>query len=183
MLLESRGEFLEKLQRARSQVKSDVVSQPIFSSSNPASLLVGNWSFACQNDSELSIYNSDGQQTTILREDLAGFVFESNRGTKHTFTAETSLGTEFASGWSGKQGKKFVSKAEALKIKVQTTAKEVQEKYFQSAMSSPREVVTKLQEIVRKLYSCCEAHEKDLGVSYLVSFCLGVMFLDLKYIF
>lgn len=28
----------------------------------------------------------------ILREDLSGFIFESNKGTKHSFTAETSLG-------------------------------------------------------------------------------------------
>lgn len=42
---------------------------------------------------ELQIHNSDGQQqTTLLREDLPGFIFESNRGTKHSFTAETSLG-------------------------------------------------------------------------------------------
>ena len=156
---------MEKLQRARGQVKPDIVSQPILSSPSPVRLLVGNWSFACQTDSELSIYNSDGQQTTVLHEDLPGFVFESNRGTKHTFTAETSLGAEFSSGWSGKRGKKFVSKAEALKVKVKALAKDVQEKYFQTALSSPREVVTKLQEIVRKLYSCCEAHEKDLSVS------------------
>jgi E3 ubiquitin-protein ligase HECTD1 len=162
---ESRGEFLEKLQRARGQVKSDLVSQPILSRPNTVSLMVGNWSFACQKENELSIYNSDGQQTTILCEDLPGFVFESNRGTRHMFTADTSLGAEFASGWSGKPGKKFVSKAEALKLKVKTTARDVQEKYFQMALSSPREVVTKLQDIVRNLYACCDAHEKNLDVS------------------
>lgn len=148
-------------------MKSDLGSQPILSSPNSSSLLVGNWSFACQKENELSIYNSDGQQTTILCEDLPGFVFESNRGTRHMFTADTSLGAEIASGWSGKHGKKFVSKAEALKLKVKTTAREVQEKYFQTALSSPREVVTKLQEIVRNLYASCDAHEKSLDVSLL----------------
>ena len=29
---------------------------------------------------------------SFVREDLPGFLFESNRGTKHSFTAETSLG-------------------------------------------------------------------------------------------
>lgn len=57
-------------------------------------LVVGNWALSSRKESELCIHNSDGQQqATILREDLPGFIFESNRGTKHSFTAETSLGT------------------------------------------------------------------------------------------
>ena len=58
------------------------------------------------------------QQTTILRDGLPGFIFESNRGTKHSFTAETSLGAELAAGWSGKHYKKFKSKSEAVRLKV-----------------------------------------------------------------
>ena len=58
------------------------------------------------------------QQATVLREDLAGFVFESNRGTKHSFTAETSLGPEFSTGWTGKRGKRLRSKVEQVKQKV-----------------------------------------------------------------
>lgn len=53
---------------------------------------MGNWSLTCLKEGEIAIHNSDGQQATILKEDLPGFVFESNRGTKHSFTAETSLG-------------------------------------------------------------------------------------------
>lgn len=90
--VESRSEFLEKLQRARSQVKPVTASQPILSSVGPTKLTVGNWSLTCLKDGEIAIHNSDGQQATILKEDLPGFVFESNRGTKHSFTAETSLG-------------------------------------------------------------------------------------------
>lgn len=64
-------------------------------------LTVGNWSLSSVKDGELIIQNSDGQQqATILREDLPGFLFESNRGTKHTFTAETALGPELAAGWA-----------------------------------------------------------------------------------
>lgn len=49
--------------------------------------------FYCFREKELQIHNTDGQQqTTLLREDLPGFIFESNRGTKHSFTAETFLG-------------------------------------------------------------------------------------------
>ena len=47
-----------------------------------------------------------------------GFIFESNRGTKHSFTAETSLGTEFSAAWTGKKNKKFKSKIEAVKQRV-----------------------------------------------------------------
>lgn len=70
-------------------------------------------------EGELHIHNSDGQQqATILSDDTAGFVFESNRGTRHTFIAETTLGPEFSAGWTGKRGRKLQSKLEALKQKV-----------------------------------------------------------------
>jgi E3 ubiquitin-protein ligase HECTD1 len=46
-------------------------------------LTVGNWSLSSAKDGELIIQNSDGQQqATILREDLPGFLFESNRGNR-----------------------------------------------------------------------------------------------------
>ena len=88
---ESKSEFLDKLQRARGQVPTSCVSQPILSSPSPSTLAVGNWTLKCQQENQLVVINTDGQQTTILKEDLPGFLFESNRGTKHTFTAETSL--------------------------------------------------------------------------------------------
>ena len=47
-----------------------------------------------------------------------GFVFESNRGTRHSFTAETSLGPEFSVGWGGKRSRKLRSKTDAAKSKV-----------------------------------------------------------------
>jgi len=58
------------------------------------------------------------QQATVLREDLPGFVFESNRGTKHSFTAETTMSPEFATGWTGHRHKKFRSKMEETRQKV-----------------------------------------------------------------
>ncbi|MGH0172347.1 UNVERIFIED_CONTAM: hypothetical protein FKN15_063176 [Acipenser sinensis] len=114
---ESRSEFLEKLQRARSQVKPATASQPVLSAPGPTKLTVGNWSLTCLKEGEIAIHNSDGQQATILKEDLPGFVFESNRGTKHSFTAETSLGSEFVTGWTGKRGRKLKSKLEKTKQK------------------------------------------------------------------
>ncbi|XP_023216677.1 E3 ubiquitin-protein ligase HECTD1-like [Centruroides sculpturatus] len=59
---ENRGEFLEKLQRARSQVKPTTLSQPILSCPGTTRLVVGNWSLSCRREGEICIHNSDGQQ-------------------------------------------------------------------------------------------------------------------------
>ena len=174
LLLESRGEFLEKLQRARGQVKLGVASRPILSSPGPTKMVIGNWSVSCVKEKEVIIHNSDGQQATILREDLAGFIFESNRGTKHTFTAETSLGPEFAAGWTGKRGKRFVSKLEAQKQKIRTLAAEIQEKYFVTAQQTPREVVSKLQKIVAELNEACLLQESQVNIQALKVTCANV---------
>ena len=88
------------------------------------------------------------QQATILKEDLPGFLFESNRGTRHTFTAETSLGPEFAAGWTSKKTKRLRSKAEAIKQKVKTLAKDIYDSHFKVAQSKPRGVVAQLKDIV-----------------------------------
>ncbi|XP_041351620.1 E3 ubiquitin-protein ligase HECTD1-like isoform X2 [Gigantopelta aegis] len=152
---ENRGEFLEKLQRAKSQIKTGTASQPILSRQSQTRLVVGNWSLTCRKDSEIQIHNSDGQQATILREDLPGFIFESNRGTKHSFTAETSLGPEFAVGWGGKKNRKLRSKVDAIRTKVKTLASELYEQYFKLAEATPRGVVAKLCSVVQQLESAC----------------------------
>ncbi|XP_012283753.1 E3 ubiquitin-protein ligase HECTD1 isoform X2 [Orussus abietinus] len=157
---ENRGEFLEKLQRARSQVKPNSVSQPVLSRPGPTRLVVGNWALFSRKESELYIHNSDGQQqATILREDLPGFIFESNRGTKHSFTAETSLGPEFAAGWAGKRGKRLRSKIEAIKQKVKTQAQDIYERYFRAAQAQPRGVVAKLAAIVNQTEKACQKQQ------------------------
>ncbi|XP_078031480.1 E3 ubiquitin-protein ligase HECTD1 isoform X6 [Epinephelus lanceolatus] len=155
---ESRSEFLEKLQRARSQVKPVTASQPILSSVGPTKLTVGNWSLTCLKEGEIAIHNSDGQQATILKEDLPGFVFESNRGTKHSFTAETSLGSEFVTGWTGKRGRKLKSKLEKTKQKVKSMARELYDDHFKAVESMPRGVVVTLRNISTQLESAWELH-------------------------
>ncbi|XP_034174379.1 ubiquitin fusion-degradation 4-like isoform X7 [Osmia lignaria lignaria] len=157
---ENRGEFLEKLQRARSQVKPNSVSQPVLSRPGTTRLVVGNWALSSRKESELCIHNSDGQQqATILREDLPGFIFESNRGTKHSFTAETSLGPEFVSGWAGKRGKRLRSKIEAIKQKVKVQAQDIYECYFKAAQAQPRGVVAKLGAIVNQIEKACQKQQ------------------------
>ncbi|XP_074441187.1 E3 ubiquitin-protein ligase HECTD1 isoform X24 [Larus michahellis] len=159
---ESRSEFLEKLQRARSQVKPSTASQPILSAPGPTKLTVGNWSLTCLKEGEIAIHNSDGQQATILKEDLPGFVFESNRGTKHSFTAETSLGkyvgSEFVTGWTGKRGRKLKSKLEKTKQKVRTMARDLYDDHFKAVESMPRGVVVTLRNIATQLESAWELH-------------------------
>lgn len=64
---ENRGEFLEKLQRVRGQVKTGAASQPILSKAGPTRLTIGNWTLMCKKDGELQIQNSDGQQVMVPR--------------------------------------------------------------------------------------------------------------------
>ena len=55
---------------------------------------------------------------TVLKESLHGFVFESNRGTRVTMTANSPLGPQFNFGWNNKKGKKFKSKTDVTKDRV-----------------------------------------------------------------
>ncbi|XP_069935909.1 E3 ubiquitin-protein ligase HECTD1 isoform X7 [Cherax quadricarinatus] len=161
---ENRSEFLEKLQRAKSAVRPGSPSQPVLSTPGPARLVIGNWSLQCKKEGELHIHNSDGQQqATILREELPGFIFESNRNTKHSFTAETSLGPEFHAGWTGRRGKRFRSKVEAMKQKVKSLARDVHDKYFKAAQTQPRGVVAKLGNIVAQIERACQKQVSNKG--------------------
>lgn len=93
---------------------------------------------------------------TILQDDLPGFIFESNRGTKHTFTAETTLGPDFAVGWPNIRKKKIKSKVEAQKCQVKNLARELYNRYFKAAQAVPRGAVAKLTTIVRQIEQALE---------------------------
>lgn len=82
---------------------------------------------------------------------MPGFIFESNRGTKHTFTAETTLGPDFTTGWTNTRKKKLRSKAEAQKYQVKNLARDLYNRYFKAAQAVPRGAVAKLSNIVRKI--------------------------------
>ncbi|XP_058814286.1 E3 ubiquitin-protein ligase Ufd4 isoform X3 [Topomyia yanbarensis] len=148
---ENRGEFLEKLQRARGAVRQGTVSQPILSTPSLSRIVVGNWVLQSQKEHQLHINNSEGHQVTILQDELPGFIFESNRGTKHTFTAETTLGPDFAAGWINTKKKKMRSKAEAQKYQVKNIARDLYNRYFKAAQAVPRGAVAKLCTIVRQI--------------------------------
>ncbi|XP_066922502.1 E3 ubiquitin-protein ligase HECTD1-like [Clytia hemisphaerica] len=174
---ESRTEFLEKLQRARASVPSSAVSQPILSALGGETLIVGNWTLSCKQEHQLHVINTDGQQATILKEDLPGFLFESNRGTKHTFTAEISLGPDFAFSWSGKQGKKFQSRKDQVRQKLSSLANSIYCKYFKDADLTPHGSMATLIQISKTLNDCVNPNEpllpenKDKLYSALTELC------------
>ncbi|XP_041451971.1 E3 ubiquitin-protein ligase Ufd4 isoform X2 [Drosophila obscura] len=148
---ENRGEFLEKLLRARSCVVPGTVSQPILPTTSSVRLVVGNWVLQSHKANQLQIQNTEGQQVTILQDDLLGFIFESNRGTKHTFTAETVLGPDFASGWSTAKKKRIKSKTDGQRFQIRNLSRDIYNKYFKSAQTIPRGAVGKLTDIVNKI--------------------------------
>ncbi|CAK1540512.1 unnamed protein product [Leptosia nina] len=161
---ENRGEFIDKLQRARASVKNSV-PQPILSKPGNTKLILGNWVLSCKKEKELHIHNTDGQQqTTILREDLPGFIFESNRGTKHSFTAETFLGPDLATGWVDRrltttsngnvtQRSRLSAKAEAQKAQVGERARALYTRHLASAACrQPRAPVARLRALLALLH-------------------------------
>uniref|UniRef100_A0A2P2I0N7 E3 ubiquitin-protein ligase n=2 Tax=Hirondellea gigas TaxID=1518452 RepID=A0A2P2I0N7_9CRUS len=153
---ENRSEFVEKLSRAKCGIGAGTKSLPILTAPSDRVIVVGNWALQCKREGEMHIQNSDGQQqATILREDLPGFIFESNRNTKHSFTAETSLGPEFHTGWTERRRKRYHNKLAAVKQKVRSEAEVVYEKYLKAAQTSPRGVVAKLANIVTIISRAC----------------------------
>ncbi|GBP81615.1 E3 ubiquitin-protein ligase Ufd4 [Eumeta japonica] len=162
---ENRGEFIDKLQRAKASVKNSI-PQPILSKPGPTKLILGNWALSCKKEKELQIHNTDGQQqTTLLREDLPGFIFESNRGTKHSFTAETFLGQELASGWADRRAvapnsagpsqtrTRLAAKTEALKTQVCERARALYSRHLACAATrQPRAPVARLRNILSTLH-------------------------------
>ncbi|XP_060803615.1 E3 ubiquitin-protein ligase HECTD1 [Amyelois transitella] len=171
---ENRGEFIDKLQRARASVKN-VVPQPILSKPGTTRLILGNWALSCKKEKELQIHNTDGQQqTTILKEDLSGFIFESNRGTKHTFTAETFLCPELATGWtnrrpvtsdcatSNQNRSRSSAKAEALKAQVRSRARALFSRHLSHAATrQPRPPVARLRVLLARTQRLATQPTKD----------------------
>ncbi|CAF4302375.1 unnamed protein product [Rotaria sp. Silwood2] len=119
---ENRHDFIDKLQRLKQQVldgigheKNDeniktidgeqqqiMIARTIFTSdtSSERTINVGNWTFECNGPTQLRIHNVEGEQVTIIEQGQPGFIFESNRGTRHTYHSQTTLSNEFSIPWS-----------------------------------------------------------------------------------
>ena len=114
------------------------------------------------------------QQTTILKELMQGFIFESNRGTRANMTGETPLGPQFSFSWSGdKKGKKFRSKSEMTQEKVRLLARELQTRHFSASHESTRRVAAELRAILTSIEAACLAHDTST-VSVCVCVCVCV---------
>uniref|UniRef100_A0A914ZV22 E3 ubiquitin-protein ligase n=10 Tax=Parascaris univalens TaxID=6257 RepID=A0A914ZV22_PARUN len=155
---ETRGEFVDKLTKARSAVPPGSPLNPIFTLPNSTkSIDVGNWVLASPKVGELTVTNRDGnQQRMLIMEDLPGFIFESNRQTKHCFQAESTLGLDFVTGWAARGGgRRLRFRAEAQKAKLQELAKELWENYMKEARSRPRDALVELQRASSSLQEYC----------------------------
>ncbi|KAM3726185.1 E3 ubiquitin-protein ligase [Dirofilaria immitis] len=156
---ETRGEFLDKLTKARNAVPPGSLLHSIFSIPDASKTIeVGSWVLTSPKIDELTITNRDGnQQRLIIVEDLPGFVFESNRQTKHCFQAERTLGLDFVTGWTARgEGRNLCFRAETQKAKLREMAKEIWNNYLKEAQSKPRDALVELQKASFTIKEICQ---------------------------
>ncbi|CAF3339147.1 unnamed protein product [Rotaria socialis] len=110
---ENRHEFIEKFQRLKQEVleggeqekdkekQNVIIARTIFTSDTTSEkiITIGNWTLQCDGPTQLRIHNIEGEQVTILEHGETGFIFESNRRTRHKHKADTPLNNEFSVPW------------------------------------------------------------------------------------
>ncbi|KAL3982231.1 HECT-domain (ubiquitin-transferase) family protein [Acanthocheilonema viteae] len=156
---ETRGEFLDKLTKARNAVPLGSLLHSIFSVPDISKTIeIGSWILASPKVNELTITNRDGnQQRLIIVEDLPGFIFESNRQTRHCFQAERTLGLDFVTGWAARGGgRRLRFRAETQKAKLQEMAKEIWDNYLKEAQAKPRDALVELQKASSTIKGICQ---------------------------
>ncbi|CAF2952123.1 unnamed protein product [Rotaria sp. Silwood2] len=111
---ENRHEFIEKFQRLKQQVldgigqekdtekQNMIIARTIFTSdtSNERIITIGNWTIQCNGPTQIQIHNIEGEQATILEHGQSGFIFESNRHTRHKHEVDIPLNNDFSIPWS-----------------------------------------------------------------------------------
>lgn len=172
-----KAEYLEKLMKAKSNVKPNSVSQSILSAAESSKLVVGNWHLFCKielNNCTLCVQNVEGQsQSTYLKDDMSGFVFESNRGSKHLFIAENPIQEDIAVGWNiTKKATTFRSKLEEFKLGVYAFAREVYDEHLKEAESLQRGAMAQLITIVDKMDILCLEVNDKVGILHSKNFTL-----------
>uniref|UniRef100_H2Z100 E3 ubiquitin-protein ligase n=1 Tax=Ciona savignyi TaxID=51511 RepID=H2Z100_CIOSA len=155
---ESRSEFLDKLQRSfmEASTTEGLASNLPRCSRKPGSLKLaaGNHSL-CNKEDELLVTNTDGQQATILKKDLSGFLFESNRGTRHAFTPESLLSMDFLNRSADKKpAQPTRNKEEELKDKIRKLSRVLYEDYFTSKHQALKSVVNDLKILAQDIEQC-----------------------------
>lgn len=145
---ETRAEFVSKLQKAKAAVPAGNATRTIFSNATPGRAIdSGNWVIACTVPNELVIKNQEGsQQRLLIKEDLPGFIFESNKHSRQSFTAESTLGLDFVTGWAARGGgRRLQFRTEAQRQKIHDLAADVWENYLKEARTKPRDALLELQ--------------------------------------
>uniref|UniRef100_H2Z0Z8 E3 ubiquitin-protein ligase n=1 Tax=Ciona savignyi TaxID=51511 RepID=H2Z0Z8_CIOSA len=155
---ESRSEFLDKLQRSfmEASTTEGLASNLPRCSRKPGSLKLaaGNCVTHSKED-ELLVTNTDGQQATILKKDLSGFLFESNRGTRHAFTPESLLSMDFLNRSADKKpAQPTRNKEEELKDKIRKLSRVLYEDYFTSKHQALKSVVNDLKILAQDIEQC-----------------------------
>ncbi|MFH4979391.1 hypothetical protein AB6A40_006100 [Gnathostoma spinigerum] len=182
---ETRGEFVDKLSKARNAVPAGTPLCSVFSKPNSEmNIEVGNWQISSSKSEELIVSNQYGsQQRLIINEDLPGFIFEPTRQTQLSFQAESTMGLDFVTGWAARGGgRRLRFRAEAQKAKLQELAKELWEKYLREARAKPRDALVELRKAVDSLKNCLTvAANGSLGEKVLKEFssCLNCIHLSI----
>lgn len=183
---EIKNSFEEKLKKAKERIPSNSPDKQIcfsiFKTNKIDTIKVENWSLKNING-EIHIKNTFASQTTILKNDLNGFQFESNRNEYLKYTADVPLSKEFNVTWLHKEKlvekspKQLSSKFSALqqyfansaqknaKLKqklyrrnVNTLACQIYNEYLKENVQKPRDLAVKLTEIVNNLTSSIESN-------------------------
>ncbi|XP_065182623.1 E3 ubiquitin-protein ligase HECTD1-like [Sycon ciliatum] len=144
----ARQETITKLQSARGP--ASLAPRPILTSPGATKLKIGSWQFSSALTGTLSIHNADGPQVTLLSEDRNGFVFESKRGSSHSFTHDKPLALQTLA-------RKFGKNQESTKDKIKAAAREILEKHLTDSHET-RAVVTQLGKVVRDFRFGLELH-------------------------
>ena len=61
------GELVDKVKRCFALTPEGTPLRNVLTSPSPLRLVIGNWSFICQREGEIDIYNSDGTQASDLK--------------------------------------------------------------------------------------------------------------------
>ncbi|KAL3124758.1 hypothetical protein niasHT_001595 [Heterodera trifolii] len=167
---ENRTEFVEKLLKARATVPAGSQTKSVLSVPRSVTLAIqsGNWNLASPEVGTLLLTNREGtQQKMVVKEDLPGFIFETTRHQKHLFSADSTLGHDFVTGWAARGGGRRLRyfKLEVQKQKVYELAQEIWDAYLKKARDEPRELVLEVQKLSNLLYkltkSIAKTEEKD----------------------
>ncbi|CAD5221557.1 unnamed protein product [Bursaphelenchus okinawaensis] len=152
---ETRSDFIRKFQLNRNAMGGvSVVPKPIFSSpANGKTIESGNWVISSSQFDELIIKNQEGgQQKVVIKDDFPGFQYETSKFSTKSFMAESTLGSNFVTGWAARGGERRLKfRTEAQKQRINELAKELWDKHLKEARNKPRDIFVQLRNASQEL--------------------------------